>query len=591
MFIGEVILAILAYPIILLAPGLLWTFLFKSINSRMGIIKRLLISAVISISSMPLFIFSMNRFLDVQINLFTVSIMLILITFFPLLISFVVAYLIPKPDIQKPVELLKEIKSFFFFIIQEVKKSITYRPHIILLLIITMGVLLTLFPHFGYALPIHTDEWHYMAYADNLIALESTELQMPYYGWNQSQHWEIGFIIFIAIMKMLSGVSWPFLFCTLPAVIFTLIIMTSYKLGQKYGFGLHSAFIVALAPSTLRFLGPVFLVPITLGIFLIMISIYLIIAHSNKIRYLPIFLILTFSFLMHPPTAGYLFIALFAVLLINIIQKQKNDSILLGLILIVFTFCVFFIPQSIMEGFTWSTLTSSSRFFLPMFSFIDFMALVSYVPVILALFGIGFLYKNKEKYSQSLISILALLVLFAISLYYLFPNFYNIQAVYDRAIILLAVMVALIGGAGLLLVQKNVSKPLFIVLLSCILILSLSSHANEPYYHIISENEYDDFVWIHDNLNSSYEKAILDPWKAVAFTPVTGKKVYYRIPQGPGEDMESKINSINAFFAGNCSDSEFLETNGISIIYTRGYCSNPDFVEIRDNIYIYQPAS
>ena len=157
--------------------------------------------------------------------------------------------------------------------------------------------------------------------------------------------------------------------------------------------------------------------------------------------------------------------------------------------------------------------------------------------------------------------------------------------------ILLTVIVALIGGAGLLLVQKNVNKPLFIILLSCILILSLSAHANEPYYHIINENEYDDFVWIHDNLNSSYEKAILDPWKAVAFTPVTGKKVYFRIPQGPSGDMETKIDNINTFFAEGCSDSEFLEANGITIIYTRGYCSNPDLVEVRNNIFIYQPAN
>ena len=96
MFVGDFVQAIIVYPIILLGPGLLWTFLFKSISSRMGIIKRLLVSAIISISIMPLLIFSMNRFLDIQVNILSVSMILLLIALLPLLISFVFAYFIPN---------------------------------------------------------------------------------------------------------------------------------------------------------------------------------------------------------------------------------------------------------------------------------------------------------------------------------------------------------------------------------------------------------------------------------------------------------------------------------------------------------------
>ena len=591
MFIGEVILALVAYPLILLAPGLLWTFLFNSINSRMGIIKRLLVSVVISISTMPLLIFSMNRFLDVPIEVFSVSILLIIVAFFPFLISLINAFFSIKPDIQKPVDILNEIKSFIPFTFLELKKALSSRPHIILFGILVMGILLTLFPHFGYGLPIHTDEWHYMAYADNLITLESIELQMPYSGWEQSQHWEIGFIIFIALVKMLSGVSWPFLFYTLPAVIFSMVMLTSYKLGQKHGFGLHSAFLVALVPSTLRFLGPVFLVPISLGILLILFSTYLVIGHSNRIRYLLLFSIMAFTFIVHPPSGGYLFIILFAIFLIDIIRKEKAQSLYLGVTLLFFILGVFLLPQSTMNNLSFSSLLTSGNFFLPMFDMLDFVELISYIPMFLAVLGIGFLYKQKEKHTQKLLASLIMLILFVLTLYYVFPHFYQIQAVYDRALILLAAMIAIVAGAGIFYVQKNVSQPLFIVLVSCVLVLSLSAHSTESYYHIISESEYDDFVWIRENLNSSYDEAILDPWKAIAFTPVTGKQVYYRIPQGPNSNMDKMIERISEFFSNGCIDTAFLESNGIDIVYTHGICNNPDLQEVRTGVYIFNASS
>jgi hypothetical protein len=103
-----------------------------------------------------------------------------------------------------------------------------------------------------------------------------------------------------------------------------------------------------------------------------------------------------------------------------------------------------------------------------------------------------------------------------------------------------------------------------------------------PYYHMINSEDYEAFVWIKENTDSSYDKAILDPWKGSAFTAITGKKVYTWIGDAPkSSDLEAYD-----FLDGGSKDTAFLKKNGISIVYTQSGSQNPDLVEVRKNVYI-----
>ena len=99
---------------------------------------------------------------------------------------------------------------------------------------------------------------------------------------------------------------------------------------------------------------------------------------------------------------------------------------------------------------------------------------------------------------------------------------------------------------------------------------------------MIDEADYEAFVWIRDNVSKDYSTAILDPWKATAFTAVTGKQVYTRIHFSPRPPDEEAY----AFLRNGCVDTGFLQRNGISLVYTRGPCSNPDLVAVRENVYL-----
>ena len=99
---------------------------------------------------------------------------------------------------------------------------------------------------------------------------------------------------------------------------------------------------------------------------------------------------------------------------------------------------------------------------------------------------------------------------------------------------------------------------------------------------MIDEQDYEAFVWIKENVGEGYEKAILDPWKATAFTAITGKKVYGRTQRYPGE----RAKRASVFLEERCQDTEFLRENDITIVYYLFDCDNPDLIELRPHVYI-----
>ena len=79
---------------------------------------------------------------------------------------------------------------------------------------------------------------------------------------------------------------------------------------------------------------------------------------------------------------------------------------------------------------------------------------------------------------------------------------------------------------------------------------------------MIDDEDYESFIWISEHIDDSYDKAILDPWKATAFTAITGKKVFTRIHAFPTD----RDNEADKFLENNCRDSNFLKENDILFI-------------------------
>ena len=136
------------------------------------------------------------------------------------------------------------------------------------------------------------------------------------------------------------------------------------------------------------------------------------------------------------------------------------------------------------------------------------------------------------------------------------------------------------------LITQNLGRIICLALIVIILTIAIPHRLNIGYYHMIDEQDYEAFVWIRDNVNEDYGKAILDPWKATAFTAITQKNIYTRIHAYP----ESSDMKAYEFLEGGSTDTTFLRENEISIVYSRWSVTNSDLEEVRGNVYLVKEA-
>jgi 1-acyl-sn-glycerol-3-phosphate acyltransferase len=221
-----------------------------------------------------------------------------------------------------------------------------------------------------------------------------------------------------------------------------------------------------------------------------------------------------------------------------------------------------------------------------------------YLPVAFCLLGTFLLVIRGDKKSYSLVLGLVVMLLVLVT-YYTFH--YGMQPLYTRGLMYMMLMMSVVAGAGLngirklkipekisrqlrvpSLVTQNMGAILCFVLVGIVLAQAIPSHQRIPYYHMIDGQDYEVFVWIKDNVAEKYDRAILDPWKATAFTAITRKHVYTRIH----EFAKPSDDEAYEFLSDNCTDTAFLRENGISIVYTGDECKNPSLIKVRQNVYL-----
>ena len=460
--------------------------------------------------------------------------------------------------------------------------------YLMLLPIIALAFYIAFIPHTNYPYPVHIDEWVHLTYFKAMLTAGGTTLG------GGSTTLESGFHVFWGVFHQLSGLSWPTIFRYFPSIVFMITILSVYVLAHREGFGWEAAFFACLIPTTVGILGPAFLVPVALGLLFIPLSIFLVLNFRNAWSCLTVFIFTCFLLPMHAPSAICLAIILAPFVLLNL---RGNFKYSLGLTL------ALLLPFVLPFPLLFDKLLPTAKELLisqALPTYVDFPQVIKtygYLPILLCLLGTFLLAIRGGKKNYGLIfGLLALLVM----LVTFFTFHYGISIVYERGLIYMMLMVGIVAGAGLAgvknlslpvkltawlrspLITQNVGEFLCLVLIGLTLAIGIPDRQDTPYYHMIDEEDYQAFVWIRDNISDDYEKTILDPWKATAFTAITGKDVYTRIHAFPKPSDEK----ASKFLEEGSSDTTFLRENGISIIYTRGEVHNPDLIEARENIYL-----
>jgi hypothetical protein len=447
---------------------------------------------------------------------------------------------------------------------------------------------------------VHIDEWVYLAYSKAMLGAGSTTFIDPFLGQatlGLSSNLEAGFQLFWGVFHQISGTPWLTIFRYFPSIIFMMTVLSVYILAHRQGFGWEAALFTCLIPTTVSILGPAFLVPVAMGLLFVPLSIFLAFNFRTVWSYLIVFIFTCFLLCIHPPSAVCLVIVLAPHILLSLRGSFKHS---LGLTLAMAM--TFLIP------FPWifDLLLPTARALLTPYPSIpvdlpQLIATYGYLPIVFCLLGAVVLELRGDRKDYSLIlGLLAVLLMLVIFLVF----HCGVPIVYERGLMYMMLMVSIVAAAGLMwvknislpgklgirlrtsVIRQNIGKILCLALVGLTLAICIPVRQSIPYYHLIDEQDYEAFVWIRDNVGDDYEKAILDPWKATAFTATTEKNIYARIHMGPSAES----NQAYAFLEDGCRDTTFLRENGISIVYTRTVCSNPDLTKVSENIYLLKEA-
>ena len=471
-----------------------------------------------------------------------------------------------------------------------------------LLPILALAFYMAFIPHLNYPYPIHLDEWTHLACSNEIIKEASAAgLSDPFSGGGPipNQFLEVGFHLFWAVFHQLSGISWLTIFRYFPGIILIITVLSVYILARREGFGWEAALFTCLIPTTVGILGPAFMVPIAMGLLFIPLSLFIAFNFRNWWSYVVLFILFAFLLSLHSATAVGLVIILAPYILINLKGNFKHS---LGITL------VLAIPFLAALPWLFPTLVLPTVKALfspqPVLSYVDVPRVIhiyGYLPILLCLLGTSVLtIRGGTKNYSLLFGLLALLVMLAT----FFTFHYGIPMMYYRGLIYAMLMVSIVAGAGLMgvknlrlpagvsarlnapLITQNAGKLLCLILIGLTLFMCIPERHDIPYYRMIDQEDYEAFIWIEANVDDSYDKAVVDPWKASAFTAITEKKIYSRIGEYPTPSDEE----AHRFLQNGCTDTNFMKNNGISIVYTRGSCNNPALTQAREHVYLLKEA-
>jgi hypothetical protein len=252
----------------------------------------------------------------------------------------------------------------------------------------------------------------------------------------------------------------------------------------------------------------------------------------------------------------------------------------------------FFWASSYIQYNVNEALTPQSEQLLP--PIMDIIAKFGYILPFLFAVGIGILAYRGARKSWALV--LSSVGLLAFQLIY--ANFFiGPDIIYERGWLYLYVLMAIIVGMTLgdiwqwlrdflkrrAALAAVISYSVTIVILVLSFVLSLRSHLAEPYYHLVDDTNYQDFLWVSEYVPSTYRTGITDIGIACPFAAVSGKYVYF------GEvsaHFRLKEPQATEFLMNGAADTPWLTKEGLSMVYTRTAIDNEKLIKVNRNLYL-----
>ena len=474
---------------------------------------------------------------------------------------------------------------------------------ILLIAIIGLAFFMALYPRLDYPYPLHVDEWMHIGNTNEILETGQLSYPNPFQAgrWDVGGHPETGYYLWFGTSILATGSTWLTLSRLMPALVLGLIAFLAYAWGKKRGFGLEAAFFATFIHTTVRFLGPAFLVPVTLGLLFFPLTLILLEKLEKDWRPLPLIVIsLIALFITHGTTAvavGFVLVVflIFYLAFFRSPMRQKLPS-LTCLLLIPFSGLVIFLwnPGFVMreiENIIYSAKVPLDPIVIP-------LPQLGYIMLALAVAGLAFLIARGGWRNYALLVPTAILLLFLV----LYRQWFDVgpDILYERGWLYVMLLMAFIAGYGLSQLRQlslgffqrwrwgklSVYIALALVVIFAVL-QRMGGYDKKEYYRIINVPTFHSFEWVGEELPDN-SIALLNPSFGWSYVAISGHYAYTSNAYPWG--MEQAIE-ISNFLLDGATDTDYIRKRNLDVLYSPLPLNNPDLVEVRPGVYILREGS
>ncbi|NQT72563.1 MAG: hypothetical protein HQ553_07300 [Chloroflexi bacterium] len=515
-------------------------------------------------------------------------------------------------------------------------KDIWQRNSALLKLTGLIGILLFAFwvgmdPHWESEYPMHVDEWDAMGFTDAMLEEGKLTYDSPYNSEGEISYGSgMGFHLLLGSIKSTSGLSWMGLYRIAPGIVVALLAYLVYALGRREGFGWISALFVPLIPTSIRTLGPSFLVPVAIA--MLFIPVTLLVLHRldvkrNRESLWLLMLLVCGTLFVHPATEGVVSAMVVLYLIVYILEalstkEYRNAGKLVVAIAVRMAIPVILLGlwmPSITKNTVEESITGDSEgiggglteYFGYNEGFIEAFGLIA-----VGLFFVGiFIYTLSRPYGMRSYIIPIFVVLLVLFLMIVYPEYRLGPGIfYERAWSYLGLFMAILAGYAVWWYIKSVIRRLksydtysavgglrilLIILGFGIAVTAITTGITNQerdnyaaYYQMVGEKIHSDFTWLGKHTERGEGTLMMEPSLAWAYPPITGPG--YKVTIAAAFPFEDKMadQASNMIVTGDY-DIDWLKKHDVAAVYTRlpqsqqlMTANNNDFIEVKPGIYI-----
>lgn len=475
----------------------------------------------------------------------------------------------------------------------------------VLLALVAAGIALVVFhPHWNpaqdrrYEYPVHMDEYVHWGYAKAVIDQGEVNFRHPFSGLApgdfslKSDLHEAGYWAYLGAFQRVTGVAWIPFFQYAPALIAVFLGLCVYALAERWGAGVEAAVWVICIPTTLRFLGPGFMVPIVFALPAIVLGLFCLF-HTRTAGGLVAYGV--FAAALWPihrigAFAMFALAALYGLFLLG--SRPTRGFAIWAIVSLPFLAAWDFYEGYLDFGFSIVPGLPATEYVLLWFGI---------PPLILANVGAAsFLLGKRHAFAEGMSLTVAVLLADVVILNRLYRGL-DPFILYDRTYMILFVLASLLAGVGLstLLVrlrawQQRAKSPhvRFLALGLIVLLLltpavtvaaSANLQAGQAYYTVLTPKQMERYTLAAERLEPHQNRALVEGISTMPFSIITGRPtMYVHTPNDPFVDPAP----IRDFFARGGSDTHFLVANGVSVVVTHRTLENPDLREVAPGVYV-----